>query len=600
VNSTYTGKILRVDLGRRDFREETIDPELARAYIGGRGYATRIICDEVDPTVDALDPANKLILATGPLTGTSAACGGRYMAITKGALTGTIACSNSGGNFGPELKYAGYDMIVLEGAASEPLVLVIDDGSVGLRPAGDLWGRTVHETEDLLHAQLGGGFKCVSIGPAGEKLVRFACIMNDKNRAAGRSGVGAVMGSKKLKAIAVRGTGGLVAADPPAFREACLDAVAKLKAGPVTGTGLPKFGTAVLVNIINESGAFPTRNFQQGQFESAEKISGETIAEQILVRIRACVACPIACGRVTWVKDGKFRGRGEGPEYETIWSLGAAVGVSDLPAATKANYICNELGMDTISAGATIACAMELFEKGVISEADVGRSLRFGDGEALVDVMDKIGRREGFGDVLAEGSARVAKKYGRPELFMGVKGQEFPAYDPRGVFGMGVQYATSNRGACHVRGYMISAEILGVPRKMDPLTTEGKAAMNIVFQDLTAALDSCGVCLFVVFSIGAPELSTMLSKATGWAYDVSEFMRVGERIWNLERLFNQRAGFGKKDDTLPRRLLEDPMPGGPAAGRTVPLDEMRGEYYRLRGWDDQGRPTKDKLASLGL
>jgi aldehyde:ferredoxin oxidoreductase len=577
-----------------------IDPEMARAYIGGRGLGTRMIYDEVDPTVDALDPANKLIFAAGPLTGTSAVCGGRYMAITKGALTGTIACSNSGGNFGPELKYAGYDMIVLEGAASEPLVLVIDDASVGLRPAGDLWGMTVPQTEDALHAQLGKDFKCVSIGPAGEKLVRFACIVNDKARAAGRSGVGAVMGSKKLKAIAVRGTGGLIAADPPAFREACLDSVAKLKAGPVTGTGLPKFGTAILVNIINESGAFPTRNFQQGQFESAEKISGETIAEQILVRIRACVACPIACGRVTAVKEGKHKSHGEGPEYETIWSLGAAVGVSDLSAATKANYICNELGMDTISAGATIACAMELFQKGAITEKDVGGKLLFGDGDAMVEMMARIGRREGFGDVLAEGSARVSKKYGRPELFMGVKNQEFPAYDPRGVLGMGIQYATSNRGACHVRGYMISPEILGVPVKMDPLTTEGKAAMDILFQNLTAALDSSGVCLFVTFSIGAPELATMLRTATGSAYDVDEFLLAGERIWNLEKLFNQRAGFSKKDDTLPMRLLHDPMPGGPASGMTVPLDGMREEYYRLRGWDQEGRPTKEKLTALGL
>jgi aldehyde:ferredoxin oxidoreductase len=596
----YAGKILRVDLTSRQIREEPIRADQARTYIGGRGLGTRIIFDEVDAAIDPFDPANKLVLAAGPLTGTTAACGGRYMAITKGPLTGAIACSNSGGNFGPELKYAGYDAIVLEGAASEPLMLVIDDGSAALRPADGLWGKTVPETEDVLHQQLGHGFKCISIGPAGERLVRFACIINDKSRAAGRSGVGAVMGSKKFKAVAVRGTGGLRVAEPAAFRGACLDALTKLKAGAITGTGLPKFGTAILVNIINESGMFPTRNFQQGQFESAEKISGETIAEQILIRNRSCVACPIACGRVTAVKDGPFAGRGEGPEYETIWAVGAAVGVSDLAAATKANYICNELGMDTISAGATIACAMELSEKGVIDESHTGRRLRFGDAEALVDTMTKIGYRRGFGDVLAEGGARLAEAFGRPDLFMGVKRQEFPAYDPRGVFGMGLQYATSNRGACHVRGYMIAPEVLGVPQKMDPLTVEGKAAMNIALQNLTAALDSCGVCLFVVFSIGAPELTAMLKSATGFGYDIDEFLRTGERIWNLERLFNHRAGFSAKDDTLPKRLLSDPMPGGPAAGKTVPLDEMRKEYYRLRGWDSGGRPTAQKLAALGL
>lgn len=600
MTHAYVGKMLRVDLSRGQTRTEPLNRELARQYIGGRGLATKLFSAEVAPNVDPLASANKLFLATGPLTGTLATAAGRFMAVTKGPLTGAIASSNCGGDFGPELKYAGYDLIVLEGAAKEPTILVIDDGKAELRPAGNLWGQNTHQTEDQLHAQLGRDFKCVSIGPAGEKLVRFAAIINDKSRAAGRSGVGAVMGSKKLKAVAVRGTGGLTVADPPGFRTACLDAFEKLKSGPVTGTGLPRFGTAILVNVINEHGAFPTHNFQQGQFAGADKISGETIAEKILIRNRACVACPMACGRVTAIKDAKFASHGEGPEYETIWSLGAAVGVSDLAAATKANYICNELGLDTISAGTTIACAMELFEKGAITEQDVGGPLRFGDGDALVRLMSQIGRREGFGDVLAEGSARVAAKYGRPDLFMGVKKLEFPAYDPRGVYGMGLQYATSNRGACHVRGYMISTEILGVPQKMDPHTTDGKAAMNIAFQDLTAALDSSGLCLFVTFSIGGPEIVAMLKSATGFEYDVAEFLRAGERIWNLEKLFNLRAGFSKKDDTLPPRLLREPLPAGPAAGKTVPLDEMLGEYYRLRGWDEQGQPTKEKLAALQL
>ncbi len=598
--SAYAGKILRVDLGSGRTREEDVDPKLARAYIGGRGLGTKLFCDEVDATVDPLAPENKLILAAGPLTGTTAMCGGRFMAITKGVLTGAIACSNCGGNFGPEMKYAGYDMIILEGTASEPVMLVIDDGFAQVRPADHLWGKTVHETEDILHGQLGEDFKCVSIGPAGEKLVRFASIMNDKNRAAGRSGVGAVMGSKKLKAVAVRGTHGLTVAEPEAFRTACLDSMAKLQAGEITGTGLKAFGTAILVNIINESGLFPTRNSTQGQFDAAEQISGETIAEKILVRPRSCFACPIACGRVTAVKEGKYKGHGEGPEYETIWALGADVGVSDLAAATKANYICNEMGMDTITAGATIACAMELFESGAITETEAGCKLNFGNADAVVDLVAKIGRRDGFGDVLAEGGARVAEKYGRPEMFMGVKKLEFPAYDPRGAFGMGLQYATSNRGACHVRGFLISPEILGIPEKADPHSPDGKAALNIAFQDITAALDSAGVCLFVTFSIGVPELRTMLQTATGFDYDDDEFMQAGERIWNLERLFNQRAGFSKKDDTLPKRMLEVPMPSGPAEGKTVPLDQMRAEYYTLRGWDAEGRPTGEKLAALGL
>ncbi len=300
------------------------------------------------------------------------------------------------------------------------------------------------------------------------------------------------------------------------------------------------------------------------------------------------------------MRDGKYAGSGEGPEYETIWALGADVGVSDLAAATKANYICNELGIDTMSAGATIACAMELFEKGAISEKQAGCKLNFGNAAALVDLMTKIGYRRGFGDVLAEGSARVAKKFRRPELFMGVKKQEFAAYDPRGAVGMGLQYATSNRGACHVRGYMIAPEILGIPTKMDPHTPKGKAAMDIAFQNTVAALDSSGMCLFVTFSIGAPELLAMLKTATGFDYDMDEMLQAGERVWNLERMFNLRAGLTSKDDTLPKRMLREPMPAGPAKGRTVPLDKMLPEYYRLRGWNAQGRPTKKKLAALGL
>ena len=595
--NAYAGRTVRVDLSRGRITKETIDLRLARAFVGGRGLGTKILYDEINPKVDPLASANKLILAAGPLTGTSAPSGCRWMAITKGALTGAVACSNAGGDFGPELKYAGYDMIIVEGVAKHPAMLVIDDDSVELCSAHKLWGQNVHATEDLLHEQLGGDFKCVSIGPAGERLVRFASIMNDKNRAAGRSGVGAVMGSKKLKAIAVRGSGGVTVADPKRFRAVCLDALEKLQAGTV---GLRRYGTASLLNVINARGVLPTRNFQSGQFEGAEAISGEAIAERILIRNRACFGCPIACGRVTAVKNGKYAGSGEGPEYESIWALGADVGVDDLAAATKANYICNELGMDPITAGATVACAMELYEKGAITEKQAGCKLSFGNADALVDLMTKIGYRRGFGNVLAEGAARVARKFGKPELFMGVKKQEFPAYDARGAVGMGLQYATSNRGACHVRGYMVARELLGGAQKMDPFTPEGKAAATIAVQDLTAALDSSGLCLFITFAIGAPELLAMLTAATGFDYDLDEMLRAGERIWNLERLFNQRAGLSRKDDTLPKRLLAEPMPAGPAKGMTVPLDKMLPEYYQLRGWDAEGKPTRQKLASLGL
>ena len=315
--------------------------------------------------------------------------------------------------------------------------------------------------------------------------------------------------------------------------------------------------------------------------------------------------CPAEYTKAVWevrkaVQQGKFSGRGDGPEYETIWALGADTDVSDLAAIAKANYICNELGMDTISAGATVACAMELFQEGALTEKQIGGQLNFGNAEALVEMMTRIGYRRGFGDVLAEGAARVAEEFDRPDLFMGTKGQEFPAYDPRGAFGMGLQYATSNRGGCHVRGFLIAPEVLGIPEKVDATTAEGKAALDIAFQNTTAALDSSGICLFAVFSIGGPELVAMLKSATGFDYDVDEFLEAGDRIWNLEKLFNMKAGFGKKDDSLPRRLLTEPMPAGPAKGRTVPLEEMLAEYYRLRGWDEQGAPTTEKLTALGL
>jgi len=598
--NAYAGKVARVNLSRGKITTEKLDSKLARAFIGGRGLASKILSDEVGAAIDPLAAANKLIFSAGPLTGTAAPTGGRWMVVTKGALTDTIASSNAGGDFGPELKYAGYDMVIVEGAAKTPVMLVIDDGALELCPADKLWGQDCHVTEDKLHEQLGSDFKFASIGQAGENLVRFASIMNDKNRAAGRSGVGAVMGSKKLKAIAVRGSGGVTVADPKAFRKTCLDLLATLASVEVTSQGLPRLGTASLMNVVNACGALPTRNFRESQFESAATISGEAIAEKILVRNRACVACPIGCGRVTSVKNGKYGGKGEGPEYEAVWSLGADVGVGDLQAVAKANFICNEMGMDPISAGSTVACAMELFEEGVIGESQTGCNLRFGNAEALVELMSDIGNRRGFGDVLAEGGARMAQKFGRPELFMGSKKQEFPAYDARGAVGMGLQYATSNRGGCHVRGYMTGPELLGGPPALDPRSPKGKAEVNIGLQNVTAALDSAGLCLFSSFALAGTELPDLLRAATGFDYEPAEVVAAGDRIWNLERLFNLGSGYTHKDDTLPKRLLSEPAPGGPAKGMTVPLDQMLPEYYRLRGWDDKGRPTKKKLSELGL
>ena len=596
----WVGKILRVDLTKGETKIEDLDRNLAQKFLGGRGLGSKIFFDEVDPNIDPFSPGNKLIMATGPLTGTSASAAGRYMVITKSPLTGTIACSNSGGHFGAELKFAGFDLVILEGKSKEPVYLYIEDGKAELKDAKALWGKTTHEATDQILSETDRDARVSCIGPAGEKLVRFACIINDKHRAAGRSGVGAVMGSKNLKAVAVRGSGSITIADKEAFRKATLDGFQKVKANPVTSQGLPAYGTCVLVNIINASGIFPTRNFQEGVFEGAEQISGEVLAEDILVRNRACFSCPIACGRVVKVTNPKYEFFGEGPEYESDWSMGGCCGVDNLDAIAKGNYLCDTLGLDPISAGVTIACGMELFEKGIISAKEVGGPLNFGDADVMVEMVKAIGYREGFGNALAEGSYRLAERFGHPEYSMSVKKQEFPAYDGRGAQGMGLQYATSNRGACHVRGYLTSPEILGSPEKLDPFETKGKPGWVKLFQDLTAVIDSVGICLFTSFAFGGPEILSYFKAATGTEMNLDELMKAGERIWNLERIFNLKAGITGKDDRLPDRLVKEPMPLGPAEGKVVELDKMLPEYYQLRGWDKEGNPTREKVKELGL
>ena len=609
----FTGQLLRINLTDRTHAVEPINEDWARDFVGGRGLGARYLFDEMDPRVDPLAPENKLVFATGPLTGTSASCGARYMVITKGPLNGTITTSNSGGHWGPQLKFAGYDLLIIEGAADRPVYLWIGDGVVEIRDAARLWGRSVWETEDRLREEIGvPDASIASIGQAGENLVRFACIMNDKHRAAGRNGVGAVMGAKKLKAIAVHGTGSVTLADPAGFHKAQWALKAKLKESPITGEGLPTYGTAVLLNVINESGAMPTRNYRQAQMERAEDISGERLREAHTLRNKACFACTIACGRVTRVSaEGQdrhlmytsprnWRVPGEGPEYENLWSLGADTDVSDLDAVIKAAFLCNEYGMDPISLGATIAAAMEMYETQTVDEIVTGMPLPFGDADALVALTHRTALREGFGNELAEGSKRMCEKFGRPEFFMGSKGMEFPAYDPRAIQGMGLAYATSNRGGCHLRAYTVSAEILGVPEKLDPAITEGKAALVKEFQDGSAAVDATGLCAFLTFGITLEDVLPQLCAATGFDYTLESLVEAGERIFNLERQWLLRAGFTGADDALPRRITHEPIPAGPTAGQVNRLAEMLPEYYQLRGWSSDGVPGADKLRALGL
>ena len=596
--AAYCGKILRIDLSTGEVKKEALDLSVADKFIGGRGLGSYYLSQEVDPGVDALSPANKLIFVTGPLTLSPAPTSGRYMVVTKSPLSGTIASSNSGGFWGPELKRAGYDMIIIEGKSQKSCYISIKDDAVEIRSAEKYWGKLVGEATDMLVEDSGDPkSKVTMIGPAGEKQLLLACILNDKYRAAGRSGVGAVMGSKNLKAIVVRGSGRLEPAKPDEAKEVLKGIRQTLKENDITGTGLPTYGTAALVNVINENQMYPTNNFQKGHFDTADQVSGEMLTEKYLVKKVACHGCPIACGRCVKVDDVV----GEGPEYETLWAYSADCGVDDMPSVIRANNWCNEYGIDTISAGTTIACAMELYEKGLIKPDELdGPPLEFGSGEAIVEWSRKMGAAEGFGAKLAQGSYRLAESYGEPELSMSVKKLEMPAYDPRGVQGHGLEYATSNRGGCHVRGYMIAPEVLGIPEKLDRYATEGKAVWVKLFQNLSAVIDSLGICLFTSFALGPDNYRDMYNAIVGDELSTDELLEKGNRIYNLERVFNMKAGIGADQDKLPKRLLEEPIPAGDTKGHVTRLAEMLPDYYKERGWDENGVPTEATLAGLGL
>lgn len=597
----WTGTILRVNLTTGAVSRQATNMKDATLYLGARGLGDKLYIDEVDPKVDPLSPDNKMVFAPGPFTGTFAPSGGRYHVVTKSPLTDGIAGANSGGSWGPELHYAGYDALIIEGKAAKPVYLWIKDDVVEFRDASHLWGKWVPDTTDMVRAETDIDAKVACIGPAGEKQVMFAAIMNEMHRAAGRGGVGAVMGSKNLKAIAVSGSKGFSVADPKAFKESVLAGRKLIKAHPVGGTGLGTYGTDVLVNILNTIGALPSYNFQDGYFPTADKVGGESLSANQLVRKKGCFSCVISCGRVSKVKEPKYAGEGEGPEYEAAWSLGPDCGIDNLDAVTHSNHLCNELGMDPISLGSTLACAMELFEAGLITLKDTdGIDLTWGNPDAMVEMTRKIGLREGIGNKLALGSYRLANSYGHPEMSMTVKKMEIPAYDPRGVQGIGLEYATCNRGGCHVKGYTIAVEVLGCGPKTDPRATVGKPALVKVFQDLTAAIDASGGCIFGTFGMGGDNYAEMLTALTGITYTPEDYLKAGERIWNLERLFNLKAGFTSKDDQLPERMTSLPIKTGPSKGELSHVPDMLPEYYQLRGWDEKGVPTKERLNDLQL
>ena len=613
----WAGKILRVNLTAGTVKSEQLNMDWARNYLGSRGLGSKYLCEEVDAKVEPLSPDNKIIWATGPLTGTMASTGGRYTVITKSPLTGAIACSNSGGYWGAEFKMAGWDMVIFEGKSPKPVYLYVNDDVAELRDAAHLWGKSVWETEAMLKSSLQDPLTRVSsIGKAGENGVLYAAVVNDLHRAAGRSGVGTVMGSKNLKAIAVRGTIGVGNIhNPKAFMKAIAEKKKILADNAVTGQGLPAYGTQVLMNVINEVGGLPTRNHRDNQFESARDISAEAMAtpretdgKKQLVTNQACFGCTIACGRISKMDKDHFTVQNKpqywnasgGLEYEAAWALGAANGVKDLEALQYATMLCNEEGIDPISFGATVGAVMELYDMGVLTEEQLGIDAKFGSAEALAFFTEETIYGRGFGKEIGQGSKRLTAKYGHPDLSMTSKGQEFPAYDGRAIQGIGLAYATSNRGGCHLRGYTIASEVLGIPVKTDPLEHEGKPALVKAFQDATAAFDSSGLCIFTTFAWGLADLAPQISAACGDQYTTEELEKIGERIWNMEREFNNRAGFTAKDDSLPKRLLTEACKTGPATGKVSELAKMMPVYYEARGWDAEGRPTAATKERLSL
>ncbi len=582
--------LLYISLSDKKITRKPIPDELYREYLGGRGLGVKLLYDSLTPGTDPLSPDNMLIFAVGPSTATAVPTAGRFVVITKSPATGTIFDSHAGGYFGAQLRRAGFAAVIITGASTSPVYLWINDDEIEIRDASKVWGKNTDVTTDELIKETDEKAQVACIGPAGENMINLAAIITDKHRAAGRGGVGAVMGSKKLKAIVAKGTKSVEVHDKERFRIAVERSRRLIKKNGVTDKSLPVYGTPVLVNVINELGMLPTHNFQEGTFNDADGVSGEKLLERLSRKNYNCHGCPIGCGRMSHAR-GKDVG---GPEFESIWALGPECGINDLEWIAIANHMCNLYGIDTISVGSTIGCAMELVQKGKLEH-----SLKFGDSTGILELLEDIAHARGLGTELGKGSKIFAEQYGAPELAMHVKGLELPAYDPRGVQGHGLGYATSNRGGCHLRSYLIGPEVMGSPVLVDRDSTEGKADLVILFQNLSAAMDSMVVCRFTNFAWSVDDYAEMLAAGTGLPIDGKELLKIGARIWNLERIFNIREGFTKDDDKLPQRF-STPLPEGGSRNRVSHAAELLPEYYSLRGWDKDGNPTPKLLDELNI
>jgi aldehyde:ferredoxin oxidoreductase len=609
----YTGKVLRVDLTDKTYTEEPLPVEVAQDFLGGSGFTVKYLYDEVDPNCDPLGPENKLIFAPGPFTGTTIPCASRMAVNAKSPLTGAMGVATTGGHFPVEMKKAGYDVLIIEGKAEEPTYIYIKNGEVKFRPADKIWGLCSTDTQqavkDELHDQ---NVRVSCIGPAGEKLSYMAAIVNER-RVAGRKGLGAVMGSKNLKAIAIRGEGQLAVADKEKFNEARKRMRAGMQASPILYPEFSRYGTSTTLDLTQALGIYPAKNWgETGVFTPADKIGGYAI-EALSAGKTACAGCPVGCSQMRLAKQPPYTGFfTEGPEYETLYSFGGVTGVDNPDAIIAADRICDELGVDTISAGVTIAFAMELFERGILTLEDTGgMDLSFGNDESMIKLLHMIGERIGLGDILADGTKKAAERIGKgsEKYAMHIKGLELPGYDIRGAKAHGLSMATAFTGADHNKGYAFQ-EIFGipVPYQVDRFAVEGKGRLTKWNQDArTAVADSATMCVFLMDMAVADFMfentANIEEGLTGLKLTPEEVHQVGERINNLARVFNILAGFGRADDDLPERLKTEPIKGGASKGELISqedLDKMLDEYYEARGWTQEGVPTREKLEELRL
>jgi len=601
----YMEKILRVNLSDRTHTVEQIDQQWLRPFLGGRGLATRFYSDEVASTVDALSQDNKLVFLTGPVVGSGSVSGASCYVVSKSPLTGGIACAKTRGHFGAELKFAGYDGVIIEGAADSPVILAIMENKVLFKPALHLWGRSTIETERVFKQELKDEWRAretymACIGPAGEQQLPIATLISDGFLSVGGAGIGAIMGSKNLKGIAVKGEHSVQVADGNRLLQAVTTMINKLNGSAVTSELMPQWGTAFLVRLCNQKGMLPQNNFQSTTNLNIKSLGTDAIATAFTLRSRGCFACPIACLKKTDLKHPLFQGKGVAPTYMAIGSLGTNLGIVDLEAIGRANMLCAEMGLDPVAAGGLFATVMDLIEKGVVSSEEFKFDLVFGAADVLIRSMELLSTNKTYAARMGAGGKALAENFGSPELFMGVKGAPLASFDPRAIQGLGLHFATCNQGPHHAYGYTFIDELLNVHNTMDPWDIEGKPELVKEYQDMTAVMDSLGFCNWLLMGLKFTNLVPMTNAVLGTQYKATDLLEVGERIWNLERLFNDKAGFIGDDDRLPDRFTKEPLADGPAEGQVSRLPEMLPRYYELRGWSPRGNPLPETLERLGL